>query len=108
MAKRRGEAYENFVAQTNEIAEVREYLTSLPVILGDLVLARRQQLKWTQKDLATKAQTTQARISQIEDGFAGTKMETMARVFDALGLVSINPGYRDNAAAHELNRMVAF
>jgi len=102
MPKQRGQDYKNFVEATNEIPEVREYLKSLPVIFGDLVLARRLQLGWTQQELAKKAGTTQARISLIEAGGEGVQLRTLDKVFGALGLANLRPDYRDDdAATHE-------
>jgi ribosome-binding protein aMBF1 (putative translation factor) len=101
MTKKRGQDYKDFVEATNELPEVKEYLQSFPVIIGDLVLARRLQLGWTQKELAEKAETNQARISQIEAGAEGVKVGTLGKVFGALGLAGFNPKYREDAATSQ-------
>lgn len=86
---------QEFMEEVNDIPEVKEYLNSFPVIIGDLVMARRMQLGWTQKELAKMADTTQARISQIESGHEGIKVGTIDKVFKVLGLQKINPSYAE-------------
>ncbi|OPH53389.1 hypothetical protein BC351_05865 [Paenibacillus ferrarius] len=102
MTKKLGQDYADFLKEAKEIPEVREYLNSFSVIIGDLVMARRIQLGWSQKELAEAAGTTQPRISQIEAAYDGVKMGTINKVFRALGLAQINPGYREDAAGTEL------
>lgn len=94
-----GSDYARFVTRTNEIPEVTEHLFSFSTIVGELVLSRRIVLGMTQKQLADLCRTTQARISQIESGYAGIKMETLNKVFFHLGLTNVDPTYREEAAA---------
>ncbi|WP_167670250.1 helix-turn-helix domain-containing protein [Paenibacillus tianmuensis] len=101
MTKKLGQDYADFLKDAEEIPEVREYLNSFSVIIGDLVMSRRLQLGWSQKELANAARTTQARISQIEAAHEGIKMETINKVFRALGLAGINPNFREDAAGCE-------
>lgn len=46
--------------------------------------------------IVEEAQTTQARISQIESGHEGVKIGTIDKVFKALGLQSIQTNYKQN------------
>ncbi|MCM3702084.1 helix-turn-helix domain-containing protein [Paenibacillus macerans] len=101
MTKKLGQDFVEFMEEANQIPEVKEYLTSFSVVIGDLVMARRLQLGWTQKQLAERADTTQARISQIEAAHEGVKMGTINKVFKALGLSNINPEYREDAAGKQ-------
>lgn len=101
MTKKLGQDFAEFMEEANQIPEVKEYLTSFSVVVGDLVLARRQQLGWTQKQLAERAETTQSRISQIEAASEGVKMGTINKVFKALGLTNINPNYLEDAATKQ-------
>lgn len=101
MSKKPGQDYKDFFEKAGKIPEVKEYLNSFSVIIGDLVLARRLQLGWTQQELANRAETTQARISLIEAGDEGVKMKTVDKVFRALGLKEITPGYGEEAATSQ-------
>lgn len=94
--------FQDFMEEVKDIPEVKEYLNSFPVIIGDLVMARRIHLGWSQRQLAEAAGTNQARISQIESGYEGVKMGTIDKVFKALGLSQINPSYVEDAAAEEV------
>lgn len=96
MSKKLGQDYMQLMDDIKQIPEVKEYLSSFSVIVGDLVIARRMQLNWTQTELAKEAQTTQARISQIESGYEGVKIGTIDKVFKALGLQSIQTNYKQN------------
>lgn len=96
--KRLGQDFSDFFEDVKQVPEVREYLNSFSVIIGDLVLARRIQLGWSQQQLADASGTTQARISHIEAGDSGVKLGTMDKVFKALGLTQINPFFSENAA----------
>lgn len=108
MTRKPGQDYLEFVAATDALPEVREYLKSFSVIVGDLVLARRLQLGWTQQELATRSHTTQARISKIEAGDDGVKTGTLGKVFEALGLAGFNPDYREESASREVKQMAVF
>lgn len=101
MTKKLGQDFNDFMEASKQLPEVREYLNSFPVIIGDLVLARRLQLGWTQQELAGKAGTIQARISKIEAGDDGVKLGTIGKVFHALGLAGFRPDYREDAAGQE-------
>ncbi|WP_052452937.1 helix-turn-helix domain-containing protein [Paenibacillus polymyxa] len=94
-----GSDFENLKQAAREIPEVAEYLDSFSVTIGDMVLARRIQLGYTQSLLANLAQTTQARISQIESGNGNVTSDILNRVFKALKLASLNPTFRDEEAA---------
>jgi len=100
--KKPGQDFAEFLDDVNRIPEVKEYLNSFSVIIGDLVMARRIQLGWSQQQLAKAAGTTQSRISLIESGDAGIKLGTMDKVFRALGLTEINPLFKEDAAASVL------
>lgn len=93
-----GQDFADFMIQVRKDPEVAEYLDSLAVFLGNLVLMHRQKAGWTQTELAKRAETTQARISQIEAGFGGVKLDTVDRVFKALDIHLFNPKYREDAA----------
>ena len=93
---------QEFIKEVNDLPQINEYLNSFPVIIGDLVMARRLQLGWTQRQLAMAAGTNQARISQIEAGHEGVKIGTIDKVFKALGLTRITPSYIEDAAAKEI------
>jgi ribosome-binding protein aMBF1 (putative translation factor) len=54
--------------------------------IARLVLAARAKLSWSQAELARHAATTQARISDIENGRGNLRLDTLERVADALGL----------------------
>jgi len=93
---------QEFMKEVHDLPQIHEYLNSFPVIIGDLVMARRIQLGWTQRQLAKAAGTNQARISQIEAGHEGVKIGTIDKVFKALGLKRITPTYIEDAAAKEI------
>src|ERR1700756_4902787 len=54
--------------------------------LVNLVLERRRELGWTQKELAERAGVGQAVISRIERGRLSPTLDTYARLAAALGL----------------------
>jgi transcriptional regulator with XRE-family HTH domain len=66
--------------------EIHEYVNSLQVIMGDLVLAKRLHSGWTQAQLATRAGVQQKTISRIEAGDPGVKIGTLDKVMQSLGL----------------------
>jgi len=84
--------------ETRRDSEVKAYLDSLAIFIGNVVFTHRQNVGWTQTELAKCAETTQARISQIEAGFGGVKLETVDRVFKALGIQLPTPINREDAA----------
>lgn len=100
--KKLGQDFENFMQEAKQIPEVEDYLTSFSVMIGDMVLARRTKLGWSQAKLASLASTTQARISQIEAGSQSVKLDTINRVVHALGLKSVSPFYGEDAASKEV------
>ena len=70
-----------------------------PEQLGKALRARRKQLGWTQQELGRRAGVRQATISQLENGRAGTRLGTLFRIMDTLGLQQqVFPG-QDGAAA---------
>jgi DNA-binding XRE family transcriptional regulator len=93
-----GSEFDQFMEEARQDPEVASYLNSFSVAIGNLVLARRMQLGLTQKELAKRANTTQARISHIEAGFDGVKLESLNKIFKVLGLADLNPIYREDAA----------
>jgi ADP-ribosylglycohydrolase/protein-tyrosine phosphatase/transcriptional regulator with XRE-family HTH domain len=54
--------------------------------LARLIRERREHLNLTQTELAKLATVTQARISEIENGTRDFRIDTLAKVLDALGL----------------------
>lgn len=98
MSKRPGQDFEELMREARQNPEIADYLDSFSVAVGDAVFAQRLVLGWTQRNLAEKAGTTQARISQIEAGFEGIKMETLNKVFKALGLKQLNSLFQEEAA----------
>ena len=54
--------------------------------IARLVLSARAKRSWSQAELARHAATTQARISDIENGRGNLRLDTLERVADALGL----------------------
>lgn len=53
--------------------------------VGDAIRALRVARGLTQDDLADAAATTQRRISMIESGRHGLRVDTLERIADALG-----------------------
>lgn len=94
-----GQDFEDFMTEARQDPEVSAYLDSFSVAIGNAVLARRTALGWSQRKLAEEAGTTQARISQIEAGFEGIKMETLNKVFRALGLKQLTSLFTEEAVA---------
>lgn len=102
MDKKLGQDFNELLDEAHSIPEVREYLNSLSVIIGDIVLSRRIQLNLSQQELAEKARTTQARISQIESAKGNVRQVVLDRVFNVLGLESLSPTFHEEAAATSL------
>ena len=65
---------------------------SLRHSLARLVLSARAKRSWSQAQLAERAATTQARISDIENGLGNLRLDTLERVADALGLALMMQG----------------
>ncbi|MDY7989882.1 helix-turn-helix domain-containing protein [Paenibacillus polymyxa] len=99
MSKQPGQDFEEFMKEARQDPEISAYLDSFSVAVADAVLARRLALGWSQRKLAEQAGTTQARISQIEAGFEGIKMETLNKVFRALGLKQLTSLFTEEAVA---------
>ena len=59
---------------------------SLRHSLARLVLSARAKRSWSQAQLAERAATTQARISDMENGLGNLRLDTLERVAEALGL----------------------
>lgn len=91
------------VTTINRHGEIRgHYLTNSETV--GTTLRRLREIKYTplsQRDLATMLNTTQSRISQIEDfTYKGTTLTTLQKVADALGWdVAIVFTERDEATA---------
>lgn len=54
--------------------------------LADLVVARRVAARLSQAELARLAGTTQATVSQVENGIANPRASTVAKLLSVLGL----------------------
>jgi predicted transcriptional regulator len=65
------------------------------VKIGKMVLARRKELRMSQRKLAEKANTSQKAIYYIETAKNNVTVETLNRVFDVLGLHSMVAIYDD-------------
>jgi predicted transcriptional regulator len=96
-----GQSFKELKQKAREIPEVKEYLDSYSVVIGNIVFARRIQLGYTQTKLAEIAKTTQRRISEIESGQGNVTMDVMDRVFRCLKLVRLDPTFDEQAAALE-------
>ncbi len=55
------------------------------VAIAKLVIQRRTVLGMTQQELATRANTSHSAISRLEGGRHATHLETLHRIFAALG-----------------------
>ncbi|WP_054029194.1 helix-turn-helix domain-containing protein [Bacillus sp. FJAT-28004] len=98
MTKRLGDDFKALQQEAMAIPEVREYLQSFSVIIGDIVYARRMQLNLSQKELAEKADTIQARISMIEKASGNVSQDVLDRVFRVLQLQDIHVSFNEEAA----------
>lgn len=94
-----GKDFEELKLKAREIPEVKEYLESFGVIIGNIVLARRINMNLTQAELAKLAGTTQARISQIESAVGNIRQDVLDRVFRELKLQKIEAHFSDEQAA---------
>lgn len=91
--------FDELMDRARQLPEVREYLDSFSVVVGNLVFARRMALGYTQAQLANLAGTTQARISEIEAGAESIKSGTLNKVFRALKIMNMVPEYSEEAAS---------
>jgi ribosome-binding protein aMBF1 (putative translation factor) len=71
------------------------------VAIAKLVIQRRTVLGMTQQELATRAKTSYSAISRLEGGRHATHLETLHRIFAALG-ADLLVGYE--VRAHEESR----
>jgi DNA-binding XRE family transcriptional regulator len=94
-----GQSFQELKERARQIPEVRDYLDSYSVVIGNIVLARRMKLGLTQQQLAKLAGTKQGSISEIESGEGNVTMNVMNRVFKALGLQRLDPSFEDEHAA---------
>lgn len=99
MERRLGQDYEELLQEAKEIPEVRDYLNSFSVVIGNIVYARRMQLNLSQQELAQKAETTQKRISLIECANGNVSQDVLNKVFRALNLSDIVAHFDEQAAA---------
>lgn len=80
----RAESYARLKERRPGIAAAEKEIAPYEAI-ADLILDARIGAKLSQAELARRAGTTQARISEIESGEANTKPETIIRIGEALG-----------------------
>lgn len=99
MTKPLGQNFKELKESARDIPEVREYLESFSVVVGNLVQARRIQMGLTQAQLANLAGTKQATISKVEAAKENVTMDTLNRIFSALRLSELNPIFADEDAA---------
>ncbi|MFB9277500.1 helix-turn-helix domain-containing protein [Cohnella cellulosilytica] len=92
-------SFEKLLAQAEEMPEVKEYLASVSVFIGDIVLARRLQLKLTQEELAKLAGTTQRQISLIETAKGNVGQTIIDNVFKALNVKDVSISFHNEEAA---------
>lgn len=58
--------------------------TELQVTFGERVRERRNELNWTQKQLARKLDMSQGYLSEIETGLRAPTLDTVERIAKAL------------------------
>ncbi len=80
----RAESYARLKAQRPDIEAAEKQIAPYEAI-ADLILDARIRAGLSQAELAKRAATTQARISEIESGEANTKLQTLLRIGEALG-----------------------
>ncbi|MFH5181866.1 helix-turn-helix domain-containing protein [Paenibacillus sp. TAB 01] len=81
-----GQEFEELLLEARKDPEAANYLDSFSVTVGNWILTERLSRGMTQKQLADLAGTTQSRISQVEAGFEGIKMNTINKIVGALKL----------------------
>jgi HTH-type transcriptional regulator/antitoxin HipB len=82
-----------------EAAEAYEQ-TRLRFELAEAVRLRREQLGWSQRQLAQRAGMTQPGVARFEAGGTTPTLPLLERLADALGLrltVTLSPGQRRTA-----------
>jgi DNA-binding Xre family transcriptional regulator len=79
-----GQEFDELLQDARQDPAVAEYLDSVSVSIGNWIMTERLHRNMTQSELAKMAGTTQARISQVESGFDGVKMNTINRICRAL------------------------
>ena len=94
-----GKSFLDLKNRARSIPEVKDYLESYSMVIGNIIFSRRMKLNFTQQQLAELAITKQATISNIEAGVGNVTMETMNRIFKVLGLQNLNPSFDEQAAA---------
>ena len=63
--------------------------------IARLVLSGRASRAWSQAELARRAGTTQARVSDIENAVGNVRLDTLERLAEALGLaLEVRPSGR--------------
>ena len=71
------------------LARIRLQPGTLPMVVGSVIRDTRQQIGWSQEELALRARTSQAQVCRIEHAASGASdLETLDRVLSALGLRS--------------------
>lgn len=99
MMKKLGQDFEELIQEAKSIPEVREYLDSFSVVIGNIVFARRVQLNLSQAELAALAKTTQKRISLIEAATGNVTQDIIDRVFRVLKITGVDVKFSDEEAA---------
>lgn len=97
--KKLGQDFEELMQEARSIPEVREYLDSFSVVIGNIVHFRRIQLNLSQAELAKLANTTQKRISLIEVAKGNVTQDVIDRVFRVLKITSLEAKFSDEEAA---------
>src|ERR1051326_8962078 len=77
------ESYERLKTRRADI-QAAEIELALSEAIADLIVGARVRAGMTQTDLAKKASTTHARISEIEGGEGNPTLETLALLANAL------------------------
>lgn len=98
MTKQLGDDFKALKQEAMAIPEVRDYLQSFSVIIGNIVYARRMQLNLSQSELAERADTIQSRISLIEKANGNVSQDVLDRVFRVLELQDIHVSFNEEAA----------
>jgi len=94
-----GQDFADLKQEVRQLPGMAEYLDSYSVVVGNMVFARRMQMGLSQSKLAELAETTQARISEIEAGADSVTSKVLNRVFRVLKLASIQPVFDEQAAS---------
>lgn len=80
-----------------------QQIVRLPNQLGALIQSERLKQGMTQSELASLAGTLQKTISAIENGGAGTKLDTLLSVIASLGLdMQIVPRAQDRKSIEDV------